>query len=140
MGLIACSLVAATPTLLVLWLWGRSLFSGRWRTPGWFIGTAALCVTAAAVTWFVGAFAGASLDPVEACHAAGTTYDAAYHSVHFRESSRWFPLHDKCNANYDLVPAWVNPTLVLLLLLTTTCLGAAIWLATANQRTKKDKE
>ncbi|WP_326754579.1 hypothetical protein OIE73_25330 [Streptomyces hirsutus] len=25
---------------------------------------------------------------------------------------RLFPLHNKCNAEYDLVPAWVNPAIV----------------------------
>jgi hypothetical protein len=139
MGLIACSLVAAVPAVLVLWLWGRPLFDYRWRTPGWFIATAALCVVAAAVTWLIGAFAGSSMDPEESCHTAGTTYDEAYRSAHWREPSRWFPLHNKCNAGYDLVPVWVNPALVLLLLLATTSLGVAVWLAVAHRRTKKDK-
>lgn len=76
----------AIPTVLVLWLWARSLFTGRWKTPGWFIGTAGLCVVATAVTWFLGALAG-GLDPEESCHAAGTTY----RSAHWQEPSRWFP-------------------------------------------------
>ncbi|MER7461123.1 hypothetical protein [Micromonospora sp. NPDC126480] len=135
MSLIACALLVAAPGLLVLWLWGRPLVDGRWRTPGWFLATAGLCVVAAAGTWFVGAFSGSSLDPEESCHAAGTTYDSAYRSTHREEPSRLFPLHNRCNATYDLVPAWVNPTLVLLLLLTTTCLVAAVWLI-ADRRAK----
>jgi len=135
MGIIVCSLLAAAPVLLVLRLWGRPLFTGRWRSPGWFLGTAGGCVVAAVVTWFIGAFSGSSLDPEESCHAAGVTYDEVYRSAHWREPSQWFPLHNKCNAAYDLVPAWVNPALVLLLLLAIACLGMAVWLALANQRT-----
>ncbi|MFY1573555.1 hypothetical protein ACN26Z_01515 [Verrucosispora sp. WMMD703] len=136
MSLIACSLLVAAPALLVLWLWGRPLLAGRWKTPGWFLATAALCAVATVVTWFIGAFPGSSLDAEESCRAAGATYDDAYRSTHWQEPSRWFPLRNKCNATYDLVPAWVNPTLVLLLLLTTTCLGATVWLGIANQRAK----
>lgn len=47
------------------------------------------------------------------------------------------PLHDKCNATYDLVPAWVNPALVILPLLAAICLGLAVRLAVVNQRVKK---
>ncbi len=132
--MIGCALLVAVPGMLVLWLWARPLLSSRWTTPGWFVATAGLCVVAAAVTWFIGAFSGSSLDPEESCHAAGTTYDEAYRSAHWREPSRLFPLHNKCNAAYDLVPAWVNPALVLLLLAATTCVGVAVWLAVANKR------
>ncbi|MFI7553830.1 hypothetical protein ACIBQ2_29310 [Micromonospora sediminimaris] len=136
MSLIACSLLVTAPTLLVLWRWGRPLLAGPWKTPGWFLATAALCAVAAGVTWFIGAFSGSSLDAEESCRAVGVTYDGAYRSTHWQEPSRWFPLHNKCNATYDLVPAWVNPTLVLLLLLATACLGATVWLWIANQRAK----
>ncbi|MEH1169774.1 hypothetical protein V6V47_30780 [Micromonospora sp. CPCC 205539] len=136
MGVITTALCLAIPALLVLWLWVRPLLNGRWRTPGWFIGTAGLAVGAAAVTWFVGAFAGASMNAEESCHAAGATYDSAYRSTHWQEPSRWFPLHDKCNATHDLVPAWVNPALVLLPLLAITCVGVAVWLGVGRQRTR----
>lgn len=85
------------PALLLLWLWARPVIAGRWQTPGWFLGTAGLCVVATGVTWFVGAFSG-GLDPEESCHAAGVTYDRAYRSAHWEEPSRWFPLHNRCNA------------------------------------------
>jgi hypothetical protein len=140
MGVVSCSVLVAVPLVFVLWLWGRPLLDGRWRKPGWFVATAAFCVAAGAATWLIGAVAGPSLDPEESCHAAGTTYDYAYRSAHWRESSRWFPLHNRCNADYDLVPAWINPGLVLLVLLAAACLCAAVWLTAANQRTKKDPE
>ncbi|MEV4542951.1 hypothetical protein [Micromonospora echinaurantiaca] len=136
MGLIAIFLCLAAPTLLVLWLWVRPVFAGRWKNPGWFVGTAGICAVATAVTWFLGAFAGSSLDAEESCHAAGVTYDDAYRSAHWREPSRWFPLHNKCNATHDLVPAWVNPALVVLPLLAAACLGLAVWLAVVRRRTR----
>ncbi|MBG0569294.1 hypothetical protein [Actinoplanes aureus] len=136
MGLVGCCLVAAGPAALVLWLWGRPLLTGRWRRPGWFVATAVLGVLAAAVTWFIGAFAG-GLDPEESCHTSGTTYDPAYRAAHWREPSRWFPLHDRCNADYDLVPAWVNPALVLLAVLVAACLGMAARLAAVHHRARK---
>jgi len=134
-GVIACSVLIAAPVLFVLRRWVSPLFTGRWRTPGWFVGTAGFCVVTAAVTWFIGAFAGPSTNPEESCRAAGVTYDGAYRSVHWREPSRVFPLRNKCNATYDLVPAWVNPALVLLLVLTTTCLVVAVRLVVADRRT-----
>ncbi|MEU8792209.1 hypothetical protein [Streptomyces sp. NPDC048643] len=137
MGVIANFLLLAVPVLIVLGLWSRPLLTGRWKTPGWFLVTAGLCLVAMLVTWIVGALAGSSMDAEESCHAAGTTYDRAYRSVHWQEPSRWFPLHNKCNAGFDLVPVWVNPALVVLPLLAVTFLGLAVRLAVVNQRTEK---
>ncbi len=131
---IANSLFLAVPTLLVLGLWGRPLVTGRWRTPGWFVVTAGLCLVATAVTWLIGGLAGNSLDAEESCRAIGATYDQSYRSTHWQEPSQWFPLHDKCNATYDLVPAWVNPALVGLPLLAVICLGLAVRLAVVKRR------
>jgi hypothetical protein len=55
-------------------------------------------------------------------------YDESYRAAHRREPQRWFPLHDRCGASYDLVPAWVNPALVVLSVLSLGCLGVAGWL------------
>lgn len=121
-----------------LWLWGRGLAAGRWRgSPGWYAGTAVLLLAGAGVTFLVGALAGASLDPEEACHAVGQTYDRAYRRENLDEYTQWFPLHDKCHAGYDLVPAWVNPTLVVLSILAVGCLAYAARLAAGRRRTKK---
>lgn len=40
-------------------------------------------------------------------------YDRAYRDAHAVEFDRLFPLHNKCNAHFDLVPAWVNPSIML---------------------------
>ncbi|MFB7594126.1 hypothetical protein [Streptomyces sp. NPDC056160] len=137
MDAIATLLCLAVPVLPVLWLWGRPLFTGRWKSAGWFTGTAVLCTAAGAVTWLVGALAGTSLDAEEACHRDGAFYDSAYRAAHAQEGERWFPLHDRCSATHDLVPSWVNPALVVLPLLALVCLGVAVRMAVLQRRTKK---
>ena len=120
-----------------LWFWSRSLVGGRWRySAGWFAGTAVLLVLGTGATYIVGSLAGASLDPEESCHADGQTYDPAYRRANFDEYTQWFPLHDKCHANYDLVPAWVNPTLVILPILAMACLAYAVRLTVIRRHTK----
>jgi hypothetical protein len=78
-----------------------------------------------ALTFLWGIFSG-GLDVEEACRDAGHPYDLEYAIQHGKEGSRWFPLHDKCNADYDLVEAWVNPALVILTVLTAAFLTAFI--------------
>lgn len=89
------------------------------------------------VTYLVGSLAGASLDPEEACHRAGEAYDQAYRRANFEEYTRWFPLRNKCHADYDLVPTWVNPALVTLTVLALACTAYAAHLAVLRRRTKK---
>lgn len=125
------------PLLIGLWFWSRPLFSGTWRrSPSWFTWSAVLLLLGTGVSYLVGSLAGASLDPEEACHKAGQTYDRAYRRANFEEYTQWFPLHDRCHAGYDLVPAWVNPALVVLPVLALLCLAYAAGLA-VNRRTKK---
>ncbi|GHH95728.1 hypothetical protein [Streptomyces capillispiralis] len=128
--------------LLGAWLWSRPLFSGSWRhSPAWFASSALLLLLCAGVTYLVGSLAGASLDPEEACHRAGESYDRAYRRANFEEYTRWFPLHDKCHAGYDLVPAWVNPVLVALPALALGCLAYAGGLIVVRHRTERsDRE
>ncbi|MFJ9719055.1 hypothetical protein ACIRPQ_24495 [Streptomyces sp. NPDC101213] len=95
-----------------------------------------LLVLGTGVTYLVGSLAGASLDPEEACHGAGQTYDRAHRRANFDECTRWFPLHDRCHAGYDLVPAWVNPALVALPVLALLCLAHAVRLAVGRRRTE----
>jgi hypothetical protein len=96
-----------------LWFWARSLLRGTWRrSAAWFAGTSVLLLFAACFTFLLGVTAGASLDTEEACHQRGQRYDHAYLDEHFEETARLFPLRKPCNADYDLVPAWVNPVLV----------------------------
>ncbi|MEZ3178722.1 hypothetical protein KYY02_08395 [Streptomyces pimonensis] len=126
------------PLLVVLWFWSRPLLSGTWRrSPAWFTWSAVLLLLGAGVSYLIGSLAGASLDPEEACHRAGQTYDRAYRRANFEEYTRWFPLHDKCHAGYDLVPAWVNPALVVLPVLALLCLACAVGLTVIRLRTNR---
>ncbi|MFV0134822.1 hypothetical protein ACLGIH_16565 [Streptomyces sp. HMX87] len=81
-----------------------------------------------AVAYVTGIFS-TGLDVEETCeYGHGVRYDDAYRAAHVEESGRWFPLHSKCDASYDLVPAWVNPAIVLFSLLAAAgvlCLVAA---------------
>ncbi|ADB31421.1 hypothetical protein Kfla_2345 [Kribbella flavida DSM 17836] len=119
-----------------LYFWTRSLVTSRWRrSPGWFAGTAALLLLATGLAYVIGSLAGANLDPEKARHADGERYDATYRRAHLDEYTQWFPLHDKCHAGYDLVPAWINPALVILPVLATACLAYAV-LLTVTRGTK----
>ncbi|MFI5961431.1 hypothetical protein ACIA8J_04620 [Streptomyces asoensis] len=74
------------------------------------------------VVWLWGVWSG-GLDVAETCTLLrGQKYDADYRAEHWREPSQIFPLHNRCNASYDLVPAWINPALVLLALLASVSL------------------
>ncbi|MEU5896706.1 hypothetical protein [Streptomyces venezuelae] len=121
---------------VLIGLWCYPLFAGNWRrSPLWFAMNAVALLLGTGVTYLIGAFAG-GLDTEEECHNAGQTYDSAYRSAHFREFGRWYPLHEKCNAGYDLVPAWVNPTLIVLPVLATLCLAYSLRLALIHRRTE----
>jgi hypothetical protein len=90
------------------------------------------------VTYFVGIFS-SGLDIAEACDAVGQLFDRKYRAEHWQERSQWFPMHNKCNAHYDLVPAWVNPAIVVLWLLIVVCVGGAVWSAASRLRAKRGK-
>ncbi|MFF1441871.1 hypothetical protein [Streptomyces sp. NPDC058295] len=96
------------------------------RTPVFWLTLSALSCVGSFLTWLWGAWSG-GLDVAETCTLLkGQKYDDAYRTEHWREPSQFFPLHNKCNASYDLVPFWVNPMLVLLALLAVGCLIAAV--------------
>jgi hypothetical protein len=78
------------------------------------------------VVFFQGVAAG-GLDVAEACELdAGQPYDHEYRSQHAHEQLQLFPLTTKCNAEYDLVPAWTNPALAILAILTVFFFGAML--------------
>ncbi|WP_405535822.1 hypothetical protein OG787_19000 [Streptomyces sp. NBC_00075] len=85
------------------------------------------------VTYFVGMFSGGhELD--ETCASLGQRVDEEYRAEHWREPGQGFPLHNKCNADYDLVPVWVNPGIVVLGVLVVVCVGAGVWSAATTAR------
>lgn len=128
-------LLILVPVLIGLWCY--PLFAGSWRSsPVWFAVTAVFLLLGAGITYLIGALAG-GLDTEEECHSAGQAYDSAYRGEHFREFGQWYPLHEKCHAGYDLVPAWVNPTLAVLPTLAVVSLAYSVRLAVINRRTEK---
>jgi hypothetical protein len=62
----------------------------------------------------------------ETCEFSGQEYDEEYRLQHAHEFSRLFPLTAPCNAFYDTVPAWTNPALVVLAILTVSFFAAAL--------------
>ncbi|MEV0118301.1 hypothetical protein AB0H77_34515 [Streptomyces sp. NPDC050844] len=92
----------------------RALRSGRGRGawPMLALATAPVSLLGLLVSYCVGAFSGA-LRVDKSCRVRQEPYDAAYRAQHAAETDRWFPLHNKCNAHFDLVPGWVNPAVVI---------------------------
>ncbi|MGW4163746.1 hypothetical protein [Streptomyces sp. NPDC004788] len=122
-------------TLWNLWNLFRiagGLRDGSWRRPRWWARALSVSLCAGLLAWARGLFAG-GLDVRETCvHLRHENYDEAYRKVHAEEFSKLFPLHDKCNADYDLVPAWVNPTVVILAVVALVALAVLLRFAFAR--------
>ena len=137
----ALAAVALPPLLLAVlvmsvWKTARGLSARRWERPGWWVFPAVVLVGAGCAVWFAGVFSG-GLDAREACAERGAPYDEGYRSEHWSEPSRLFPLHNRCNTDYDLVPAFVNPTLVVVAVLLVGCAAGAV-AAAFIERKKRD--
>lgn len=139
----ALAAIALPPLLLAVlvlsvWKTARGLSARRWERPGWWVFPAVVLAGAGCVVWFVGAFSG-GLDVREACAERGVPYDDAYRAEHWREPSRWFPLHNRCNAGDDLVPAFVNPTLVAVAVLLVGCAAGAVAAALIERKKRETR-
>ncbi|ANW20776.1 hypothetical protein [Streptomyces clavuligerus] len=109
-------LILLLPTAWFAWnVWNvvqlfKALGERFWTQPMWWVRALSVSLFLGAAAWLFGAVPG-GLDVAETCvlnhHQA---YDSAYRSAHSEDFDRLFPLSNKCNASYDLVPAWVNPT------------------------------
>ncbi|MGW2836686.1 hypothetical protein ACWCWD_02660 [Streptomyces sp. NPDC001493] len=96
--------------------------------PGPVIAVGGAALLNAATVWFLG-FSRIGLDIRESCeYANGVRFDERWNEAHYGESQNFFPLHAKCSATVDLVPAWVNPAFVVLVLLAGACLCLAVFL------------
>lgn len=100
-------------------------------SPRAWLGLAVLSLLSLVITFFIGAFAGGK-DIDETCAAAGQPLDDAYRARHWQEPGQLFPMHNRCNAQYDLVPAWVNPALVIFAVASAVFLVAFIASATPH--------
>jgi hypothetical protein len=118
-------LVVPVWSFVTLWLKARA---GRWKRPGWFAQSGCTLIYLQALVWVRGALAGA-LRPDKDCLVHQQPYDEAFREAHRVEHLRLFPLTNRCNATYDLVPLWVNPTLVVIgVLLAASVIGfASTW-------------
>ena len=95
---------------------------------GW-LGLSFLSFIAIGVTYFIGIFASGK-DTDETCAKAGQLLDNTYRAQNWQEPGRLFPLHNKCNAGYDMIPIWINQALVIFSVLTATFICAFIVAAT----------
>jgi hypothetical protein len=98
---------------------------GKIKPAGFWLNLTVLSAFLLFVVFFQGAAAG-GLDVGEACGQAGQSYDHVYRSQNAHEQLQLFPLTTKCNAQYDLVPAWTNPALAILAILTVSFFGAML--------------
>lgn len=76
-------------------------------------------------TFVIGASA-SGLDIAENCTRAAQVFDYEYLAMHQEEAQRIFPMYSPCNASFDLVPAWVNPGLLIFALLALAFLAAFV--------------
>lgn len=133
-------LAAWLPLLVLLvvpgWSVGKlvaGLRRGDWRRPGWFGHLAWASFLLMVLAWFTGLFAGGLQWQKTCSYVLHQPYDDAYYSAHRADYLRLFPLSRHCNADYDLVPAWVNPAVVGFLLLLLVGLGGLAWTAAQRQ-------
>ncbi|MDQ0616649.1 hypothetical protein [Arthrobacter globiformis] len=86
--------------------------------PGWVL-LGIFSVFMVPILLFFGIWVG-GLDDEESCHLTHhQTYDREYRMAHPEHAGRnIFPLSNKCNADYDMVPFWMNPAIVGFALLT----------------------
>ncbi|MBP0461165.1 hypothetical protein [Streptomyces montanisoli] len=98
--------------LVCLYRMARGVRSGAWRRPMWWTRLCSVALFAGLASWIWGVLS-EGLDTREECVLRHhQRYDDAYRAAHEQQARGLFPLHDKCNAQYDLVPAWVNPAMV----------------------------
>ncbi|MFE6161821.1 hypothetical protein ACFQ7F_23250 [Streptomyces sp. NPDC056486] len=111
---------------------------GRGAWPMLALATAPVSLLGLLVSYCVGAFSGA-LRVEKSCRVRQEPYDAAYQAQHAAETDRWFPLHNKCNAGFDVVPGWVNPAVVIFTVLLAAAVGTVAVAAVTHLRTIRTK-
>ncbi|WNF29524.1 hypothetical protein RI138_23370 [Streptomyces sp. C11-1] len=124
-NLVFAALVLSIPAGLLM------LFRGvgrQWhKRPIALVGAALTAGGFTAVVWGFGVFAG-GLDVREACEFThNTNYDQAWRDRTGADGSSFFPLANACNEHVSLVPAWVNPTIIVLAVLSVSALALALF-------------
>ncbi|MEU3456142.1 hypothetical protein ABZ671_21485 [Micromonospora sp. NPDC006766] len=105
-----------------------------WRSAGGWVRLGLISAACALLVYVYGLFSAAAYDIGETCVRVGQDYDTGYRAEHWQEADRWFPLHNRCNAGYDLVPAYVNPLVMILAVLALGCAVMAATLTIAGRR------
>jgi hypothetical protein len=136
-ALIPCLVVLVLPGWS-LWRMVKGLRAGDWRRPAWFGHATWASFFLMVLAWLWGLAAGPALQSLEEkCSIRHhQPYDDAYYQAHRDDYHRLFPLSSKCNADYDLVPAWVNPTIAVFLLLLAVSIAGLVW-TSAHRSTVK---
>ncbi|MEV1020186.1 hypothetical protein [Streptomyces sp. NPDC050264] len=102
--------------------------------PGFWFGLSITAGVVLVLTWLWGALSG-GLDVAETCTVVeGQRFDGNYRQELGQQPSGPFPLHNMCNASYDLVPGWVNPTLACLAIIAAGALIGAVLTAAIHVR------
>lgn len=96
----------------------------RLRVRAW-LGLALLAFLAFGFTVVAG-WAASGKNIYHGCATAHQTLDRSYLDQHYREFGQLFPMRNKCNADYDLIPGWINPALVVFAVVTVVCLIGAV--------------
>ncbi|MET9290961.1 hypothetical protein [Streptomyces sp. NPDC003077] len=135
--------------ILIAWLvwnlWNlvrmaADLRDGSWRRPMWWTRLCSVALFAGLASWTWGAFRG-GLDVRKTClFVHHERYDQAYWNSHFEEFQKLFPLHIKCNADFDLVPAWVNPTVVGCAVIAAIAIAVLLWFGMTHLTSAYRKE
>jgi hypothetical protein len=125
--------VLAAAVVLVVWfvwnLWNlfrivTGLRDRSWRRPLWWTRACSVAFFAGLASW-IWAVSRTGLDVRETCQfVQHQHYDKSYRAAHAAEFQTFFPLHNKCNAHFDLVPPWVNPFLVVCAVMSLAAIAA----------------
>lgn len=106
--------------------------NGSWRRAMWWTRLCSVALFVGLASWARGVFGG-GLDVREAClFVFHERYDETYRESHSEEFRKIFPLHNKCSAHYDLVPAWVNPTIVTCTVISLVAIAVLLWFGTTH--------
>lgn len=93
------------------------------RATRWYAESAAYCLIAAVVMYAWGLMNTFTMDLDETCELShGQTTDATAYT-----DESLFPLSQPCNASFDLVPSYVNPTIFVLLAASLVLAALAIY-------------
>lgn len=134
------ALVLTLPIFSVLNLVRRAR-AGLWSTPRWFLRLTLTSGYVGTIAWVHGALSTPFFETFQdACARASTDgenpvlFDRVHYEGNPEEYARIFPLHARCNAGFDFVPAWVNPTVGICFALIAAGLVGIVWTAVRRRR------